>query len=178
MRRQNVCSQYPPPVEDNLCVTFGAKSLNESWCQTQDGYTNFDCSLSQPHLPETAVALKNQKYSHTFYRVTPNMCIIYRMRNGCLCWLLLVTVDIIKDWLPQVTELPFCAGVELGHCAAPSTLFSQPYSIKRSFGVLFMVSRVNAYSEWIWCTGTLITYHMYLFRHDQVWRHRMRHMGQ
>ena len=34
---------------------------------------------------------------------------------------------------------------------------------KRSFGVLLIDSRVNAYSEWMWCTGTLITYHMYLF---------------
>ena len=25
--------------------------------------------------------------------------------------------------------------------------------------------------------GTLIEYHMYLFWHDQVWRHRLRHMG-
>ena len=35
------------------------------------------------------------------------MCIIYRMMNYCLCWLFLVTVDIIRDWLPPVTELPF-----------------------------------------------------------------------
>ena len=55
------------------------------------------------------------------------MCIIYRMKHGFLCWLFLVTADIIKDWLPQVTELPFCAGIELGRCTAPSTMFSQPY---------------------------------------------------
>ena len=89
------------------------------------------------------------------------MCIIYRMRNDCICWLFLVTVDIIRNWLPKVTELPFCKGIELGHCTAPSTVFSQPIGKKtRSFGVIFMVSRVNAYSEWIWCTGTLITYHI------------------
>ena len=88
------------------------------------------------------------------------MCIIYKMRNDCLCWLFLVTVDIIRDWLPQVTEVPFCAGIELGRCTAPSTVFSQPYGEKRSFGVLFMVSWVNTYSEWIWCTGTLIIYHI------------------
>ena len=35
------------------------------------------------------------------------MCIIYRMMNYCLCWLFLFTVDIIRDWLPPVTELPF-----------------------------------------------------------------------
>ena len=123
-----MCLQYSPPVEDALCLTFWAKSLNESWCQTQlCGYTNFDCSLSLSHLPESTVALKHKEYSHIFYRVTPNMCIIYRMRNDCLCWLFLVTVDIIRDWLPQGTELPFCAGIELGRYIAPSTVFSQPY---------------------------------------------------
>ena len=55
------------------------------------------------------------------------MCIIYRMRNVCLCQLFLITVDIMRDWLPQVTELPLCAGVE------SSTVFSQPYGKKRSF---------------------------------------------
>ena len=35
------------------------------------------------------------------------MYIIYRMRNGCPCWLFPVTVDIIRHWLSQVTELPF-----------------------------------------------------------------------
>ena len=82
--------------------------------------TNFDRSLSHSHLTETAVALKHQEHSRTFYRVTPNMCINYRMRNDCLWWLFLVTVDIIRDWLPQGTELPFCAGVELGRCTAPN----------------------------------------------------------
>ena len=91
------------------------------------------------------------------------MCIIYRRSNDCLCWLFLVTVDIIKDWLPQVIELPFCAGIEVDHCTAPSTVFSQPYGKKRSFVALFMVSRVNAYSEWTGRTGTLKTYHMYYF---------------
>ena len=91
------------------------------------------------------------------------MCIIYRIRNDCLRWLFLVTVDIISDWLPQVTELPFCTGIELGHCTAPSTVFSQPYGKKGSLGVLFMVSRVNVYSDWIWYTGTLITYHIINF---------------
>ena len=128
-------------------------------------------------FPETAVALKHQEYSHTFYRVTPNMCIIYRMRNDCLCWLFPVTVDIIREWLPHVTELPFYVGIHLGRCTAPSTVFSQPYGKKRSFDVLFMVSRVKACLEWTWCTETLITYHIYLFWHDQVWRHRLRHMG-
>ena len=68
-------------------------------------------------------------------------------------------------------ELPFCAGFELGSFTAPSTVFSQPYAKNRWFGVLFMVSSVNAFSERIWCTGTLITYHMYLFwltRYDVI----------
>ena len=33
-------------------------------------------------------------------------------------------------WLPQVTELPFCAGIELGRSTAPNTVFSQPYGKK------------------------------------------------
>ena len=103
----------------------------------------------------------------------PNVCIIYRMRNGCLCWLLIFTVDIIKDWLPQVTESPFCAGIELGRCTAPRNVFS--HMAKLSSGVLFIVSKVNAYSEGIWCTETLKTYHMYIFWHDQVWRYHLRH---
>ena len=64
----------------------------------------------------------------------PNMCIIYRMRNDCLCWLFLVTIASIRDWFPQVTKLPFCVGIELDRCTAPSTVFSQPYGKKRSFG--------------------------------------------
>ena len=58
------------------------------------------------------------------------MCIIYIMRNDCLCWLFLVTVDIIRDWLPHVTELLFYTGIELGRCTAPSIVFSQPYGKK------------------------------------------------
>ena len=58
--------------------------------------------------------LKHQEYSPTFYRVMPNMCIICRIRNDCLCWLFLVTVDIIRDWLPQVTELCFLRGCWTG----------------------------------------------------------------
>ena len=46
-----------------------------------------------------------------------------------------------------MTELPFGAGIELGRCTAPSTVFSQPYDKNDHFGVLFVVSRVNAYSE-------------------------------
>ena len=55
------------------------------------------------------------------------MCIIYRMGNYCLCWLFLVTIDIIRDWLPQGTESPISAGVKMCRCAAPSSVFSQPY---------------------------------------------------
>ena len=154
-----MCSQYSPPVQDTLCATFWAKSLNESWCQTQKyGYTNVDCSLSQSHLPETAVALKHTEYSHTFYGVTPNICVICRMRNDGLCWFFIVTVDIIRDWLPQVTELPFHALLNWVAVLRPSTVFWHHMAKKWSFGVLFMVSRVKAYSEWIWCMGTLITY--------------------
>ena len=47
------------------------------------------------------------------------MCIIYIMRNYCFCWLFLVTIDIIRDWFPQMTELPFCRGIELGRCTVP-----------------------------------------------------------
>ena len=65
------------------------------------------------------------------------MCIIYGIWNGCLCWLFLVPVDIIRDWLPQVTELPFCAGIELGRYTAPSTVFPHPRGKTWSFGVLF-----------------------------------------
>ena len=36
------------------------------------------------------------------------------MRNDCLCWLFLVTVDIMMGWLPQVTELPFLCGYWTG----------------------------------------------------------------
>ena len=56
--------------------------------------------------------------------------LVYRMRNHRLCWMFLVTVDIIRDWLSQVTELPFCVGIELGRCIAPSTVFWQPYGKK------------------------------------------------
>ena len=93
-------------------------------------------------LNQAAMALKHQEYGHTFYRVTLNMCIIYRMGNDCLCWVFLVTVDIIRDWLPQVPpELPFCVGIELGRCIAPSTVFLQPYVKKRTFGALLYGSK-------------------------------------
>ena len=109
-----------------------------------------------PVLTVHCCCLEQQECSHTRYRVTQNMCIIYRMSNDCLCWLFLATVDIIRDWFLQVNELPFCAGIELGRCTAPSYVFSQPHGKKnRSFGVIFMISRVNAYSEWNWCTGLL-----------------------
>ena len=55
------------------------------------------------------------------------MWIVYRTRNDCLCWLFLVTVDIFRDMLLQVIELPFCACIVLGHCSAPITVFSQPH---------------------------------------------------
>ena len=45
-------------------------------------------------------------------------------------WVFLATVDTISGWLPQVTELPFCAGIELGRSIAPSTVFSQQYGKK------------------------------------------------
>ena len=98
------------------------------------------------------------------------MLIICKMMNNCLCWLFLFGVDIIRDYLPQVIELPFCAGIILGRCIIYSTIWK-----KLSFGVIFIVSSVNAYSEWIRCTETLITYHMYLFWHERVWRHQLRH---
>ena len=36
-----------------------------------------------------------------------------------------------------MTEVPFCAGIELDRCTPQSTVFSQPYDKKRSFGVPF-----------------------------------------
>ena len=59
------------------------------------------------------------------------MYIIYRKRSDCLCWLFLVTVDIIRDWLPQVSDLPFWRGINLGRCTAPGTVFLQPYGKKQ-----------------------------------------------
>ena len=131
-------------------------------------------SLSQSHLPETALALKHQEYCHNFIEWRQKCASSREWGMGVFvdCWLSLLTS---LGTGPLVTEFPFCAGIELGRCISPSTVFSQSYDKKRSFGVLFMVSRVNAYSEWI-CTGTLITYHMYLFWHDQVWRHRLHHI--
>ena len=49
----------------------------------------------------------------------------------------LVTVDIIRDWLPWVTDLPFCAGIDLGRCTAPSTVFAQPYDKKIIWGPFY-----------------------------------------
>ena len=125
------------------------------------------CGLKTPRI-----------YLH-FYRVTPNICIIYRTRNDCLCWPFLVTVDIIRELLLRVTELPFCAGYCTGslYCTKYCVFTTICKKKTWSFGVLFRVSRVNAQLEWTWCTGTLITYHMYPFWHDQVWRHRLHHMG-
>ena len=51
------------------------------------------------------------------------MLIICKMRNDCLCWLFLFGVDIIRDYLPQVIELPFCAGIILGRCIVYSTIW-------------------------------------------------------
>ena len=56
----------------------------------------FYYSLSLSRLSESAAVLKLQEYSHTFHKVTPHMCIICRMRNACLCWLLLFVVGIIR----------------------------------------------------------------------------------
>ena len=43
---------------------------------------------------------KLEKYSLTSYSVTPCICIIYRMRNVCLCWWFLIA-DSIRDQLLQ-----------------------------------------------------------------------------
>ena len=125
-----------------------------------------------------AVTLKPKEYSHNCNRVTPNMCFICRMRYDYLCWLFLVAVDIIRDQLPQVAELSFLCG----YCTV--SLYRTKWCVRwtiwqksQSFGVLFMVSRVNTYSKLIWCTETLIPYHMYLFWHGRVWCHRLRHVG-
>ena len=170
-----MCSQCSPPVGDTLCMTFWDKSLIEFWCQTQKyGYTNFDCSLSQSHLLETAVALKHQEYSHTFYRAK----YVHHLQNEeWLSWLTVLScwhhkiLVVTSDWIALLC----------GYCTG--SLYCAKYCVftaiwqKRSFGTVSVVSRVNAYLEWIWCTETLIEYHMYLFWHDQVCRHRLRHMG-
>ena len=106
------------------------------------------------------------------------MCIIYRMRNDCICWLFLVTVDIIRNWLPQVTELPFCKGIELGHCTAPSTVFSQPIGKKTVIlGHFYGFKSKRLFRMNLMHRDTDNISH-YQFWHDQVWRHRLCHMGQ
>ena len=65
-----------------------------------------------------------------------------------------------------------CLFVQVSYWAGAS--FTQPYG-KKSFGVIFIVSSVNAYSEWIRCMEALMTCHMYLFWHGRVWRHQLRH---
>ena len=42
-----------------------------------------------------------------------------------------------------MTELPFRTGFVLGRCTPPSTVFSQPFGKKWSFGVLSLVSKVK-----------------------------------
>ena len=129
------------------------------------------------HISGNCCGLKHQEYSHTFYRVTPNMCIIYRMRNDYLCWLFLVAVDIIRASCRKWLNCLFVRVLYWVAAMHQVPWFHNHLAKKRSFVVPFMVSRVNDLSEWIWCTETLQTYHMYLFWHDRVWRHRLRHMG-
>ena len=71
------------------------------------------------------------------------------------CWhhkILVVT----SDWIAFLCG--FCTG----------SLYCAKYCVftaiwqKRSFGTVPVVSRVKAYLEWIWCTGILIEYHMYI----------------
>ena len=85
--------------------------------------------------------LKHQEHSHAFYRVTPNICIIYRMRNDffvdCSQSLLTSLGTGCHKWLNR----PFCVGIDLGRCTSPKTVFSQPYGEKRSFEVLFMFQK-------------------------------------
>ena len=50
------------------------------------------------------------------------------MRSGCLCWLLLVVVDIIRYEPPQMTGLPFSAAIPLGRSTTPSAVLAQPFS--------------------------------------------------
>ena len=50
--------------------------------------------------------LKFHECNHTFYSEMPYMYIVCGMRIGCLYWLLPVGVYVIRDKLPQVTELP------------------------------------------------------------------------
>ena len=129
----------------------------------------FDCSLSHSHLPETAATLKPQNIA-TLFIVLRQICDSSTERGmiafGDCSWSLLTSLGAIcHKW-----QLLFCAGIVLGHCTALSTVFSKPFD-KMIICHPFMVSKVNAYSEWIWCTETLIKYPMYLFWHDRVWRH-------
>ena len=71
------------------------------------------------------MVFKLQEYSHTFYNVTPHMLIICKMMNNCLCWLFLFGVDIIRDYLQQVIELPFCAAIKLGRHIVYSTIWKK-----------------------------------------------------
>ena len=46
------------------------------------------------------------EYNHAFDSVTPHTCINCGMSTGYVCWLFPVSVGIIRDKLPQVTEMP------------------------------------------------------------------------
>ena len=75
-----------------------------------------------------------------------------------------------------MTELPFLWVLYWVTTPHHTVCFLNHIEQKWSFGVLFMVSNVNAYSEWIWIMETSITYYMYLFWHGRVWHHRSHHM--
>ena len=126
-------------------------------------------------FPDVALVFKIRKCSHRFYRVTPHTGIICKMRNSYLRWLILVSVDVIRDKLHKWLDWLLCRhctrSLHGTNCHVYSTICK-----KRSFR-FFRVSSVNLLSKWIWCMETLITYHMHLFWHGRVWRHCLRHMG-
>ena len=61
--------------------------------------------------------------SHTFYRATPHVCIICRMRNSYRCWLFLGAVDVFRD---NQHKWPNCVFVPALYKVA--VMFTQPYA--------------------------------------------------
>ena len=92
------------------------------------GKSDLECSPSQSGFPQPVVVLKFHECNHTFYSEMPYMYIVCGMRIGCLYWLFPVGVCVIRDKLPQVTELPLV-------CVFQSATAQMG---KRSPGLLFL----------------------------------------
>ena len=148
-------------------VSFGANSFNESGCQTQ----KVRPMLTVHCFNQISSSCCDPKYSHTFYRVTPHICIICQMRNSYHCWMFIVAVDIIKDKLYKWRNCFFVHSLYQAVTRHQLRFLLNHMQKHRPFGDLFLVSSINARSILIWCMETLIAYHMYLLWHDLVWRH-------